>query len=139
MRYWDSSALVSLLVDEAPSRARRAILREDPMVLTWWLSAAECASALNRLHRDRAISVADLDQALRRLRRLSAAWAEVQPGDRVRSRALRLLRLHPLRAGDALQLAASLAACEEEPASLAFVCSDDRLAAAARNEGFSVV
>ena len=138
MRYWDSSALVSLLVDEAPSKARRAILREDPMILTWWLSAVECASALNRLHRNRAISVAGLDQALKRLRRLSAAWAEVQPGERVRSRALRLLRLHPLGAADALQLAASLVACEEEPAAMTFVCGDDRLAAAARNEGFSV-
>ncbi len=138
MKYWDSSALVPLLVEEAESRGRRAILREDPLILTWWLSRAECASALNRLHRDGSLSGRGLDKALARLQTLSAAWAEVQPGEAVRSRALRLLRLHPVRAADALQLSASLVACEENPSSLAFVCGDGRLAEAARKEGFAV-
>ena len=42
-----------------------------------------------------------LDEAARR-------WTEVPPIERVRDQASRLLRVHPLRAADALQLAAAL-------------------------------
>ena len=45
----------------------------------------------------------------------------------------------PLRAADALQLAAAFAAAERRPASLEIVTLDDRLANAARKEGFAVL
>ena len=52
----------------------------------------------------------------------------------------RLLRLHPLRAADSLQLAAAAnAAAEEDPASIGFVCFDTRLNEAASREGFAIV
>jgi hypothetical protein len=70
---------------------------------------------------------------------LSDRWEEVGAVELVRSRALRLLGTHPIRAGDALQLAAALIACEERPESIPFVCVDDRLRDAARREGFSVL
>jgi hypothetical protein len=44
-----------------------------------------------------------------------------------------------LRAADALQLAAALIWCEEQPAGEVFVCLDDRLREAARREGFTLV
>jgi hypothetical protein len=46
---------------------------------------------------------------------------------------------HPLRAADALQLAAALVWCDEAPQGTAFVCLDDRLRDAARREGFAVL
>jgi predicted nucleic acid-binding protein len=46
--------------------------------------------------------------------------------------------VHPLRAADALQLAAAVVAAEGIPASLSIVTLDERLAAAARREGFVV-
>jgi hypothetical protein len=49
------------------------------------------------------------------------------------------LRVHDLRVADALQLAAALAAAEARPATLAVVCLDDRLGAAAEREGFPVL
>ena len=64
---------------------------------------------------------------------------EVLPADSVRASAQRLLRVHPLRAADSLQLAAALLACEQDPPSLELVCLDDRLAEAAGREGFPVV
>ncbi len=48
------------------------------------------------------------------------------------------LRLHRLRAADALQLAAALMAASEDPSALEFVVSDERLSQAARAEGFRV-
>jgi hypothetical protein len=53
--------------------------------------------------------------------------------------ASRLLRVHPLRAADALQLAAALAAAKGDPSSLDVVCLDQRLSEAARREGFRVL
>jgi len=53
--------------------------------------------------------------------------------------AIRLLRLHPLRAADAQQLAAALVLSDFEPRTLPFVTLDGQLAAAARREGFEVL
>lgn len=47
-----------------------------------------------------------------------------------------IARRHDLRAADALQLAAAFFAAEGRPPALEFVCLDDRLADAARREGF---
>lgn len=63
----------------------------------------------------------------------------MRPTNKLRSLAGRLLAVHPLRAADALQLAAALRWCEDEPGGKAFVCLDDRLRAAARREGFSPI
>ena len=51
----------------------------------------------------------------------------------------RLLRLHPLRTADSLQLAAALIATNHQPQKLSFVCNDARLSNAARKEGFTVI
>jgi len=72
------------------------------------------------------------------LRRLAHAWHEIDASDPIRETAVRLLRVHPLRAADALQLAAAYAAAERRPSSLEVVTLDDRLATAARKEGFVV-
>jgi predicted nucleic acid-binding protein len=46
--------------------------------------------------------------------------------------------VHTLRAADALQLGAAAVAAEGVPSSLDIVTLDNRLAAAARREGFTV-
>jgi predicted nucleic acid-binding protein len=48
------------------------------------------------------------------------------------------MRVHPLRSADALQLAAAFVAAETRPATLAFLTLDERLAEAARKEGFAL-
>lgn len=139
MKYWDSSALVALVVDEPRSAERRATIRRDPVIVTWWGSRIECASALNRLNRDNRFESEGFDRSLDQLGMLAASWMEIEPLEQVRRRAIRLLRLHPLRAADALQLAAALTAAGEDPRRLDLVSSDDRLSAAARREGFTVL
>jgi uncharacterized protein len=52
---------------------------------------------------------------------------------------MRLLPVDPLRAADALQLAATFAAAERRPSTLEMVVLDERLAEAARKEGFALV
>ena len=72
MKYWDSSALVALIVEEPASAERRALLRQDHRIVTWWGSWIECAAAVNRLHREGGIDGAELGQSLELLQRLAA-------------------------------------------------------------------
>ncbi len=138
MRFWDSSAIVPLIVAEAGTEGVLAIAGEDPAMCVWWGTELECVSALARLEREDALAQASMTAALERLESLAAAWNEVQPVAAVRGAARRLLRVHPLRAADALQLAAAVVAAEGVPASLDLVTLDERLAVAARREGFGV-
>lgn len=139
MRFWDASAIVPLLVDETCTRSVQALAAADPAMLVWWGTEVECASALARLERDDALDVDATTEAFKRLGQLAGSWHEVDPGDAVRETAVRFLRVHPLRAADALQLAAAFVASERRPASLELVTLDDRLSAAARKEGFELI
>ena len=139
MKFWDTSALVPLLVDEPASRHMDALLRSDPDVVVWWGTGVECVSALARLERDGALAGQQLTHAIQRLDAAAAAWLEVDPTPRVRQSAHRMLRVHPLRAADALQLAAAIAASEGNPAALPIVTFDVRLGMAAEREGFPVI
>jgi predicted nucleic acid-binding protein len=139
MRFWDSSALIPLLVQEPSSGDMLALYEDDPEILVWWSTSVECVSALTRLERENSLASEGLAAALDRLDAIAAAWREVLPIDAARRIAIRLLRVHTLRAADALQLAAAVIASESHPATLPLVTLDDRLAAAAEREGFRVV
>lgn len=137
--FWDSSAVVPQLVPEDSSPVVTALLRSDQAVALWWASPVECQSAIYRRYRDGALPEASLTGALARLQTLVLYVDFIVPSTRVRERAGRVLAAHPLRAGDALQLAAALVWCEEAPQGDSFVSLDDRLREAARREGFTVL
>lgn len=136
MRFWDSSALIPLIVPEPETRTLGNLLKADATVAAWWGSRLECAAALARLERERRITGPHMAQARSRLDLLADQWIEVSPSAQVREQAERLLRVHALRSADAHQLAAALVASQHRPASLEFVTIDQRLADAARREGF---
>lgn len=138
MRFWDASAVVPLLMTEATTKTLQALAASDPAMLVWWATEVECASAIARLEREGALGAAAAIEAFDRLKRLAGGWHEVDPSDGIREAAIRFLRVHPLRAADALQLAAAFVAAERRPSSLELVTLDDRLAAAARKEGFAI-
>lgn len=138
MRFWDSSAIIPLTVTEASTDAIRGIAEQDPVMCVWWGTEVECVSALARLEREGALTEGATAVALERLDLLAEGWNEIQPVAAVRGTARRLLRVHTLRAADSLQLAAAIVAAEGQPASLGIVILDERLASAARREGFIV-
>ena len=80
-----------------------------------------------------------VEQAMRRLEELVDDADVIVPTLPLRDRAGRVLAAHPLRAADALQLAAALQWCDDVPSADSFVCLDDRLRDAARHEGFSIL
>jgi predicted nucleic acid-binding protein len=137
--FWDSSALVPLLVAEARSAVLTALLAGDDEPVIWWATPLECQSALRRRHREAPWPPEQLAAATERLRLIVQHADTVSPTDDLRRRAGRLLAVHPLRAADALQLASALIWCEEQTHGEAFVTLDARLAEAAAAEGFTVV
>lgn len=139
MRYWDSSALVPLLVMEQSSSRMKELLAADSAIATWWGTAVECASAVVRMGRDGTLTSAAMGEAFERLRHAASGWTEVPATAGVRDQAVRLLRVHRLRAGDALQLAAAIVAADFETGTLDFVTLDTHQAGAAEREGFRVI
>ena len=138
MKFWDSSAVFPLLLDESGSSPVTTVYEEDPEQTVWCLTEVELTSALARRIREGMVRV-DAARSRERLRTLTQRWQEIFALENVRSRALRLLEIHALRAADALQLAAALVFCDEQTESLPFVCLDDRLSEAARKERFPVL
>jgi predicted nucleic acid-binding protein len=138
MRFWDSSAIIPLCLKERASEAVEGLMRGDEDVVVWWTTRIECLSALSRRQREGVLSSRDEVQARAVLSGLTASWSEVQPTEVVRMRAERLLSIHPLRAADALQLAAALIWAQEMPRGFEFVCLDQNLREAALKEGFSI-
>lgn len=139
MRFWDSSALAPLVVRQQASGWLRSLYRADSSVFAWWGARVECESAISRLERGGRLQPRSARAVRQRLGRFAATWHEIQPSTPLRDDACRMLRVHDLRAADALQLAAGVAAAEGRPATLAFVCLDGRLSAAAEREGFPII
>ena len=139
MKFWDTSAIVPLLVAEPMTPVMRRLTREDPGMLVWWATRVECVSAITRLVRDGSLDEKTASQSTARLKQLADEWHEIEPSEAVRESAERFLRVHPLRTADALQLAAAFIAAERRPPSLAAITLDDRLALAMRKEGFELV
>jgi hypothetical protein len=108
-------------------------------MIVWALAATEVISALARKLRDGSLAPRAFAEAKRRLAAFEVAWNEIDQYELVRARARRLLESHPLRAADALHLAAALVAFEERTAGVDLVTFDRRLAEAARREGFETV
>lgn len=138
MRFWDASAIVPLLIAAPAGAAMLHKLERDPAMIVWWGTTVQCRSAIARREREALLSVLEATAAFATLRGLALAWQEVLATDPVHHTALRLLRTHSLRSANSLQLAAAIFAAELEPASLEFVCLDERLNEAALREGFTV-
>ena len=139
MKFWDTSAIVSLLVIEPRTETAKSILTGDSSVIVWWGTRTECISALNRQIRDGSLRIEDERQARQVLQQLANAWSEVQPSELLRGTADRLLAVHALSAADALQLAAALHWCQRQPMNRQLISFDGRLRDAAYKEGFTIL
>ncbi len=139
MRFWDTSALIPLVVAERHTARVERWLREDPDVVVWALTRVELLSALARRRREEPASTPRLIEARRELIRAWERWSEVTAVEVARRVAERVVETHPVRAADALQIGAAMVAAEGDPSSLDFVTLDGRQAEAAEREGFRVL
>jgi uncharacterized protein len=140
VRFWDSSAIVPLVVrQQAQSGAMNRVLEDDHEVVTWWGTLVECLSAVARLRRVGSLDTDQEQRALNLFHTLASGWAEIEPIHEVRQAASRLVPQPPLRAADAFQLGAAQVWTDLRPRGHVFVSLDNRLRAAASNEGFTVL
>lgn len=138
MRFWDSSALVPLVVRQPGSVEADRWLGEDAEVVIWTLTSVEVVSALRRLVRDGDLGERPARQAEDLAATLFERTHVVSDVERVKGIAVRLLRVHALRAADSLQLAAALVWADGAPGGTVLHTYDRRLATAAEREGFEV-
>lgn len=137
--FWDTSALVPLCCYQPQSAQARQAARTYSRQVVWWGTVIDAVSSLNRLTREGTLNAKESGQAFARLDYLRGRWNEVQPTEEVRDRAERLLRIHKLRAADALQLAAALVWCGDRPQGRALIGADGQLLEAASAEGFNAI
>ena len=138
MRFWDTSALIPLVVAERGTALAERLLRADPAVVVWTLTRVELLSALARRRREEPAAARRLLRAKREILAAWPRWSEVTAVEVVRRHAERVVDTHAIRAADALQIGAALVAAAEDPATLEFVTFDQPQAAAAEREGFHV-
>ena len=139
MRFWDSSALVPLLVVEEGTRIAARWLRQDPGIVVWTLTLVELISALARRRRRDPHHTEAISAARRDVLEIWGRWSEITAIEVVRRHAERLVETHPIKAADALQIGAALVAAQQTPELYEFVTLDDVQATAAEREGLRVL
>lgn len=139
MKFWDSSAIVPLLVQESKSTLIRSLGGEDTSFVLWWGTTVEISSALARCVREGSLRLLQAKTALSSFSLFAAAAVIIEPSQAILDRAKELVFAHALRAGDAMQLAAALEAVKGKPQGFPLVTLDDRMRLAAEQEGFKVL
>jgi predicted nucleic acid-binding protein len=138
LRFWDSSALVPLVLEEARSPTCRATARGDRDAIVWMFTETEVLAAIHRARLANRLSDDEVGTAERRLERLARAWKVVVDAPTVQKEAREVIRRHRIRAADSLQLAAALLWAKGRPKGRGFVVADHDLALAATADGFDV-
>jgi uncharacterized protein with PIN domain len=79
MKFWDTSALVPLLIRESSTEAVLQVIGKDPEIAVWWGTETECLSALARREREKQLSRHDVTIAERDLINLLVGALEIFP------------------------------------------------------------
>ncbi len=143
--YLDTSALVKRYVDETGSSWLQTTLETPPRpsIILVQLAIVEMTSALMRRVREGAVSAPEYTQIQNAfLSDCLGHYELVAVVDDIINKANRLLEEHPLRAYDAIHLAAAVvsnqALVARDLPPLLFLSADDRLNQAASVEGLAV-
>jgi hypothetical protein len=135
--FWDSSALIPLCVSQ-PQTATARLLYESYRIVTWRATQVEIMSGLTRLDRMGQITHDRFFIGKRIAQEIMRDWISVGSIESIAGNACLQLELYPLRAADALQLAAALEWCEGKPRGNVFLTFDRRLREAAGSAGFTL-
>ena len=143
--YLDTSALAKRYVDETGSHWLRTTLAQDPSpsLIIVHLALVEITSALTRRRRDGSLTSTEYRRIQDAFRAdCLVEYRIVSAVDGIIDEANRLLELYPLRAYDAVHLAAAFVAnrqlLAEGLSPLTFLSADERLNEAATAEGIAV-
>lgn len=136
-RFLDSSAIVTAYASDAGIDRKRELL--SGRVTVSRLTEVETVSGLVRLARENSLRARSRDVAITEFLGDFARWHIIELLPEITAGAREMLKRHPLRAGDAIQLASGLSVNAGVAGALdSFVTFDRRLADAARREGLHV-
>ena len=137
--FLDSSALVKGYRREPGTARVHELLRgPDPLIIAQ-LSHLEVSSAIVRRAEETRMSDQEIRTALDELdREVAQSLEAIRADDAIMSSAIRLTRIHRLRAADAIQLASAVSV-QGRRTELIFVSSDLELNRGAVAEGMSVL
>lgn len=139
MRFWDSSSIVPLCTKEdATDKILNLYLHPSQLAVSR-TTIVEVNSSIARKGRVADLTSTGVARALSAIASLRKDWVEIDITTTVLDLACDLLYLHPLRAADAIQLAAALTWCDHSSRGREFVCLDRRLATVAAEVGFTVL
>jgi predicted nucleic acid-binding protein len=133
--FLDASALVKRYVREPGSDVVRGLVRRRRRLAAAAVSLVEVPAALWRRARAGDVTA---EQARRLAAKVATDLAEVELVEArgpILALAAQLVETHPLRAYDAIQLAAALRLSRETGIALTFACSDKTLLDVAKAEG----
>ena len=137
-RYFDASALVKRYVRGTGSSMVRRLLASGTAASSRFCEV-EVSSGIIRRAREGASTIQQRDRMLAALLRDVPALAVVEMTPEITADARTLLLRHPLRAGDAVQVASCLYLQRQHAQPVPFVAFDGRLVQAARAEGLTVI
>jgi predicted nucleic acid-binding protein len=138
VKFWDSSAIVPLVIQQALSKFSLKLLKSDPVQLVSFTTYCEVYSALSRLEREGFLPADRFATSEQQLNRLAKAWHVVTFSAAVESETKRLLRIHSIKCADAFQLASAINCCDRDFEAFSFVTFDQKLGITATREGFRV-
>ena len=133
--YFDTSALIPLIIDEPSSDSRERLWNEATRSVSVRLLYVEARSALARAQRLGRLTHRGLDSAVALLDDLSAQVDHVEITDRLVRTAGDLAEEHQLRGYDAVHLAAAQTVTDVDTV---FASGDQNLIAAASHLGLTV-
>lgn len=136
IHFLDTSALAKRYVREPGSTTLWTALRRGRVVVVR-ITHAELLATLARACREGVITETQRDRAFKRVEDDFGELSIVEVRAAVLRRVAELVVRHPLRAYDAVQLAAALTV-KDQGGSVQFWSADERLVAAARLEGLRV-
>ena len=137
--YIDTSALIKKYVKEQGSDKVKETWNSAAMIGVSMVAFAEFCAALNRKLREDALSQTEYTTALKDFKADWHALVRIEVTEHLNDRIERLTTQYPLRGFDAVHLASALYFQEFETEIISFLCADDRLNNAARQEGLQVV
>ncbi len=133
--YFDTSALIPLIVEEPPSDTCSRLWNEATRTISSRLIYPEARAALAQAERMRRLSAPELVAAVKELDLLALEIDYLEITANVTESAGALAQAQPLRGYDAVHLASAALATDDE---LVLVTGDRNLGAAARSIGIAV-
>lgn len=137
--YFDTSALIKFYIDEKDSDLVKKTLKDSEVIFTSKIAYVEMFSVFSRIKKDQAITENDYRKMLKSFIIDWESYAVIDITDRTLNITSQLFEFYPLRSLDALHLGSALLIQKEIDDDITFVCFDNRLWKAAKEENFKVI